>query len=41
MGEEPQFTLKKGEAAKIPTGGCSPGSDAVVMLEYASAQMRD
>jgi len=36
MGEEPQFTLKKGEAAKIPTGGMLPqGSDAVVMLEYA------
>ena len=36
MGEEPQFTLKKGAAAKIPTGGMLPqGSDAVVMLEHA------
>jgi molybdopterin molybdotransferase len=36
MGEEPQFSLKRGEAAKIPTGGMLPrGGDAVVMLEYA------
>ncbi|HXX53474.1 MAG TPA: gephyrin-like molybdotransferase Glp [Thermodesulfovibrionales bacterium] len=36
MGEEAIFTLKKGDAAKIPTGGMLPkGSDAVVMLEYA------
>jgi molybdopterin molybdotransferase len=35
MGEEPHFTLKKGDAAKIPTGGMLPkGSDAVVMLEH-------
>jgi molybdopterin molybdotransferase len=36
MGEEPGFSLKKGNAAKIPTGGMlPPGSDAVVMLEHA------
>jgi molybdopterin molybdotransferase len=36
MGDEPGFTLNRGEAAKIPTGGMLPkGSDAVVMLEYA------
>ncbi|HXX82239.1 MAG TPA: molybdopterin molybdotransferase MoeA, partial [Thermodesulfovibrionales bacterium] len=36
MGEEALFSLKKGDAAKIPTGGMLPkGGDAVVMLEYA------
>jgi molybdopterin molybdotransferase len=36
MGAVPEFHLKKGEAAKIPTGGMLPeGADAVVMLEYA------
>lgn len=35
MGEEPEFELKKGEAAKIATGGMLPeGADAVVMLEH-------
>jgi molybdopterin molybdotransferase len=35
MGEEPDFELKKGEVAKIPTGGMLPkSSDAVVMLEH-------
>ncbi len=35
MGEEPDFELKKGYAAKIPTGGMLPkGADAVVMLEH-------
>jgi molybdopterin molybdotransferase len=34
MGEEIFFTLKKGTAAKIPTGGMLPaGADAVVMFE--------
>ncbi|MDX9714189.1 MAG: molybdopterin molybdotransferase MoeA [Dissulfurispiraceae bacterium] len=35
MGDEPDFTLAKGAAAKIPTGGMLPkGADAVVMLEH-------
>lgn len=35
MGEEPNFELKKGEVAKIATGGMLPkGADAVVMLEH-------
>ncbi|MEW6215086.1 MAG: gephyrin-like molybdotransferase Glp [Nitrospirota bacterium] len=35
MGEEPDFELKKGEVAKIATGGMLPkGADAVIMLEY-------
>jgi len=35
MGEEPDCELKKGEAAKIATGGMLPkGADAVVMLEH-------
>ena len=35
MGELPTFTLKSGQAAYIPTGGCLPeGSDGVVMVEY-------
>jgi molybdopterin molybdotransferase len=36
MGEIPQFGLKKGECALIPTGGMLPeGADAVVMVEYS------
>jgi molybdopterin molybdotransferase len=36
MGSIPDFKLKKGEAAKIPTGGMLPqGADAVLMLEHA------
>lgn len=36
MGREPGFALKRGEAAKIPTGGALPiGADAVLMLEHA------
>lgn len=36
MGGIPDFELKKGEAAKIPTGGMLPqGADAVLMLENA------
>jgi molybdopterin molybdotransferase len=35
MGQEPDFELKKGEVAKIATGGMLPkGADAVVMFEY-------
>jgi molybdopterin molybdotransferase len=35
MGEEPDFELKKGEVAKIATGGMLPkGADAVVMIEH-------
>jgi len=38
MGTKPEFSLKKGTAAKIPTGGMIPeGSDAVVMLEHVQA----
>ncbi|NIR17868.1 MAG: hypothetical protein GWN86_29795 [Desulfobacterales bacterium] len=36
MGEAPRFVLKRGEAARIATGGMLPeGADAVLMLEYA------
>jgi len=35
MGEEPDFIIKSGEAAKISTGGMLPkGADSVVMIEY-------
>lgn len=35
MGEEPEFKLKKGEVAKIATGGMLPeGTDSVVMFEH-------
>jgi molybdopterin molybdotransferase len=35
MGDEPGFTLKSGEAARIATGGMLPhGADAAVMLEH-------
>ena len=35
MGEAPAFELKKGEVAKIATGGMLPGdADSVVMLEH-------
>jgi molybdopterin molybdotransferase len=35
MGEQPDFVLKKGEVAKIATGGMLPeGADAVVMIEH-------
>ncbi|MBF0565644.1 MAG: molybdopterin molybdotransferase MoeA [Nitrospirae bacterium] len=38
MGEQPDFSLAPGTAAKIPTGGMlPPGSDAVVMLEHTNA----
>ncbi len=36
MGSAPDFDIKKGETAKIPTGGMLPaGADAVLMLEHA------
>ena len=36
MGAPPDFEIKRGEAAKIPTGGMLPeGADAVLMLEHA------
>ncbi len=36
MGEEPEFKLKKGEVAKIATGGMLPeGTDSVVMFEHS------
>jgi molybdopterin molybdotransferase len=35
MGEKPDFELKKGEVARIATGGMLPeGADSVVMLEH-------
>lgn len=35
MGEQPAFEIKKGETAKIATGGMLPkGADAVVMFEH-------
>jgi molybdopterin molybdotransferase len=35
MGEEPSFKIKKGESARIATGGMLPqGSDSVVMVEH-------
>ena len=38
MGAKPEFSLRKGTAAKIPTGGMIPeGSDAVVMLEHVQS----
>ncbi len=37
MGKQPEFEIKKGEAAKIATGGMLPaGTDAVVMFEHSS-----
>ncbi|MEK7308558.1 MAG: gephyrin-like molybdotransferase Glp, partial [Nitrospirota bacterium] len=37
MGEQPVFKIKKGEAAKISTGGMLPeGADAVVMFEHSN-----
>lgn len=37
MGSLPEFSIKAGEAAQIPTGGFLPaGADAVVMIEYTN-----
>jgi molybdopterin molybdotransferase len=42
MGVMPNFTLKAGEAAPIPTGGFLPrGADAVVMVEYTNSAGAD
>lgn len=39
MGQEPAFGLRRGEAARISTGGMLPdGADAVLMLEHAQLQ---
>jgi len=36
IGEAPDFTVKSGQAAQIPTGGMLPdGADAMIMVEYA------
>lgn len=36
IGKTPDFSIRHGDAAKIPTGGMIPdGSDAVVMIEHA------
>src|SRR3989338_6914516 len=38
MGRQPAFEVKKGETAKIATGGMLPkGTDAIVMLEHTNA----
>ncbi|MCL5024764.1 MAG: molybdopterin-binding protein [Nitrospirae bacterium] len=38
MGKEADFALKKGSAARMPTGGMLPaGADAVVMLEHVQS----
>ena len=38
MGGEPDFSIKPGEAARIPTGGMLPqGADSVVMIEHTEA----
>ena len=35
MGKEPEFSLKSGQCAYVPTGGMLPqGADAVAMVEY-------
>jgi molybdopterin molybdotransferase len=40
MGRPPEFAIRPGEAARIPTGGMLPeGADAVIMLE--DARLRD
>ncbi|MBZ0155846.1 MAG: molybdopterin molybdenumtransferase MoeA [Alphaproteobacteria bacterium] len=42
MGVAPDFSIGKGECARIPTGGMlPPGADAVVMLEYAQTVSDD
>ena len=38
MGEVPNFSIKSGQAASIPTGGMLPkGADSVVMIEHTEA----
>jgi molybdopterin molybdotransferase len=42
MGTMPDFSIKAGQAAQIPTGGFLPqGADAVVMVEYTNAAGND
>jgi len=42
MGTIPEYTLKTGQAAPIPTGGFLPrGADAVVMVEYTNQAESD
>lgn len=42
IGKRPEFTIRHGEAARIPTGGMLPeGSDAVVMIEHAEVLYPD
>ena len=42
MGTAPDFSVGKGETARIPTGGMLPGgADAVVMLEHAQTVSDD
>lgn len=42
MGEIPQFSLSKGEAASVATGGMLPeGADAVVMIEHVNTVSDD
>ncbi|MBW1892158.1 MAG: molybdopterin molybdotransferase MoeA [Deltaproteobacteria bacterium] len=38
MGEEPDFSIRPGEAARMPTGGMLPeGADSVIMIELTEA----
>ena len=42
MGAAPDFIIRKGESARIPTGGMLPeGADSVVMLEHAQVISND
>ena len=42
MGEIPQFSLSKGEAASVATGGMLPeGADAVIMIEHVNTVSDD
>jgi len=42
MGTAPEFSIKRAEAAKIPTGGMLPnGTDSVVMLEHVQVVSSD
>ncbi len=42
MGTSPEFSIKRAEAAKIPTGGMLPdGTDSVVMLEHVQEVSAD
>jgi molybdopterin molybdotransferase len=42
MGEKPSLEIRRGESAKIPTGGMLPnGTDAVVMFEHTAEVSRE